>query len=515
MFSRVTTAALCGVQARRVTVEADISSGMPVFSMVGYLSSEVREAQDRVRTAIRSLGVSLPVRRITVNLAPADLRKAGAGFDLPIAAAVLAAAELVPARRLEGVMLAGELSLDGKLERIRGVLAMVAGAKKFGCHTCIIPAANLREGSVVEEVKVLGADSLKEVVAFLKGEGELRSCRVDLEQLRCRQEEDRGLDFSDIRGQEALKRAALIAVAGFHNLLIIGPPGAGKTMAAKRIPSILPRTTLEEALEISRIQSVAGTLPEGEVMMLRPFRAPHHTITKSGMAGGGTWPSPGEVTLAHRGVLFLDELPEFRTETLEILRQPMEDGHIVISRNTGSFDFPASFQLVAAMNPCKCGYYPDRSRCRCTSGDVQRYLKSVSAPLLDRIDICVEAQEPAFEEISGLDKAGRAESSGQLRERVRRARRIQSERYQGLPYDVNAHLSSFAAETFCRLGKEQQELMRQMYRKLGLTGRAYMKVLKVARTIADLDGAEDIRTEDLYEAAAFRMIDRKYWGGGM
>ena len=517
MFSRTVTAAINGIRAEKVVVEADISNGLPVFCMVGYLSSEVREAQDRVRTAIRSLGIVLPVQRITVSLSPSDLRKAGAGFDLPIAAAVLAAAGEIQAESLDGVFMAGELSLDGHLKGIHGILEMVSRAAQFGCHTCVIPAANLQEGSVVDGVRVYGAGSLEEVIAWLNGEGMLQSCSIELEKIRQVQEKEAGLDFADLRGQLVLRRAAEIAVTGFHNLLIIGPPCSGKTMAAKRIPSILPSPGREEILEISRIHSIAGILPEnGELMALRPFRAPHHTVTPSGMAGGGKWPRPGEVSLAHRGVLFLDELPEFRPDTLEILRQPMEERQIVISRNAGNFVFPAAFQLVAAMNPCKCGYYPDRNRCRCSSSDVRRYLSSISQPLLDRIDLCVEVREPTFGEISGLEQdeeSRKRESSAQIRERVERARKIQEERYAGTGILTNAELTAAQAERFCMLGEAEQKLMSRMYEKMHLTGRAYVKILKVARTIADLEGAETVDCRHLSEAFGYRMIDRKYWGG--
>ena len=503
------TAAICGLSARKVTVEADASEGMPLFQMVGYLSSEVREAQDRVRTALKNAGYHLPVKRITVNLAPADLRKEGSGYDLPIAVSVLAAIGVVSSSDLEGVLLAGELSLNGRLHGIRGILEIVSNARAFGCHTCILPNENLAEGSVIRDVRVLGADTLQEVVSWLNGEGKLQSMTVDLEQARARQERKNLPDFKDIRGQMTLKKAAETAVAGFHNLLIIGPPGAGKTMTAHCIPSILPPVTIEEALEISRIHSVAGTLPPQEgLMLVRPFRSPHHTATRPALAGGGTVPRPGEISLAHRGILYLDELPEFQKETLEILRQPLEDHRIVLSRTMGNYTFPAHFMLVASMNPCKCGYFPDRSRCSCSIPEVKRYLNHISQPLLDRIDICAEAEEVTYDELSGERVE---ESSAQIRRRVEAARCRQQERYRGTPFRSNADLDRQGISRFCRLGTEEEKLMRLTYEKFHMTGRSYMRVLRVARTVADLEGSDEIRRPHLAEAIAYRLQNGKYW----
>ena len=511
MFSRVVTAGIRGISAYKVVVEADVSDGMPCFSMVGFLASEVREAQDRVRTAIRNAGIRLPVKRITVNLAPADLHKDGSGYDLAIAAAVLCAMHEIDPAKLDGILMLGELGLDGSLNPVRGVLEIVSHAAQFGCHTCIVPLQNLAEGSVTGEARILGAASLTEVIDYFTGGCVLQSAHINIEEIRIRQEEGEYPDFSELKGQGALRRAAEIAVAGFHNLLMIGPPGSGKSMTAKRIPSILPKMTREEMLEVSAIHSVAGTLKDGEgLVAVRPFRAPHHTISPAGLAGGGYWPKPGEITLAHRGVLFLDELPEFDTDTLEILRQPMEDGIITISRNSGVCRFPASFLLCASMNPCKCGYFPDRSRCRCTARDVKRYLSHISQPLLDRIDLCAEAAEVSYEKLTA---AGPEENSAAIRARVEKAMDLQRRRYKGLELRNNSELSMRQAIDFCGLQEEEEKLLEQIYSKLKLTGRSCLKILKVARTIADLEGKESVTCDHIAEAAGYRLPDRRYWGG--
>lgn len=511
MFSAVVSAAICGIESRKIIVEADVGDGLPVFSMVGYLASEVREAQDRVRTALRNAGFRFPAKRITVNLSPADVRKEGSGFDLPIAVAVLAAFGCVPRERLEGVLFAGELSLNGELNGIRGILEMVSSAARFGCHTCILPLKNLREGSVVRGIRVLGAGHIGEVVRFLTEGEALAEVPINIEEMQSCQEEKTRLDFCQVQGQAVLRRASEVAVAGLHNLLMIGPPGAGKTMVARRIPTILPEITPEEALEISKIHSIAGTLPQDTgVFTSRPFRAPHHTVTPAALAGGGAAPRPGEVSLAHRGVLYLDELPEFQKATLEILRQPMEEGRICITRSTGSYLFPADFMLVASMNPCKCGFFPDRRRCTCSYRDVKRYLEHISQPLLDRIDVCAEAHPVKYEELTG---AGPEEDSASIRRRVRAAQAVQRERYAGTRFRFNSDLDMDAVRKFCVLGKEQQELMRESYERLELTARAYCRILKVARTIADLEGEEQIGEAHLCEAICYRTVDKKYWKG--
>lgn len=509
VFSKVITAAICGIESRKISVEADVSDGMPGFSMVGFLASEVKEAQDRVRTALKNSGISIPAKRITINLAPGDVRKSGSGFDLPIAVAVLAALGYVPGEALAGVLFVGELSLSGRVNRVRGVLEMVDSAAGFGCHTCVVPEGNLREGAVIQGVRVLGAGSLEQVLCFLNGEDVLRKLPINIEEIRSGQTKEPDMDFAEIQGQTVLRRACEVAVAGMHNLLMVGPPGAGKTMTARRIPTILPQTSQEEALEISKIHSIAGLLPEEVGLMTRrPFRAPHHTVTPIALAGGGRTPRPGEVSLAHRGVLYLDELTEFQNSTLEILRQPLEEGRVSISRNTGSYLFPADFMLVASMNPCKCGYYPDRRRCTCSLREVKQYLDHVSQPLLDRIDICVEARPVRYSELT-FPKRG--ESSASIRKRVTRVQNIQLERYRGTRFRFNSDLTLSAVKEYCPLGRKEQKLMEETFAKLELTARAYCKILKVARTIADLEGCGQIGLSHLGEAICYRSLDKKFW----
>lgn len=506
MFSTVTSAAVFGVEARLVHVEADVSDGLPSFAMVGFLSAQVKEAQERVRTALKNAGFRMSPKRITVNLSPADMRKSGTGFDLPIAVAVAAAYGEIAQERLAHVMIAGELSLNGEVLGMPGILPIVAGAKENGCRICIVPKANEQEALTLQGIQIVGVRELREAIEYLQGVREIPCAE---RKAQAWQAESSGAeDFADVSGQEAARRAIEVAVAGGHNLLMVGPPGAGKSLLAKRISGILPPMTEEECLEITKIYSVAGQLGAGGFLGARPFRAPHHTVTAKALAGGGNYPRPGEVSLAHCGVLFLDELPEFSREALEILRQPMEERAVHIARNGVSYRFPANFMLVAAMNPCPCGHYPDVRKCSCTPAAVQRYLNRISAPLLERIDITVEVPQVGYGE---LQDARTGECSAVIRERVAAARVIQKERYRERTSPCNAALSQQEISVYCRLGKAEQALMREAFEKLDLSARTYFRVLKVGRTIADLAGKAQIGTEHLQEALCYRSIGKKYW----
>ena len=514
MFCKVLSAAIGGVEGYPVRVEADVSEGMPGFLMVGYLASEVREAVDRVRTALRNTGYPLPTKRITVNLAPASIRKEGSRFDLAVAAAVLGAMEKIPAGNLDGLMIVGELSLSGQVLGVSGVLALVEKAKKLGLRRCIVPAVNAREGAVFRDMEVVGVSKLKELIEILQHPEQAGKTVVDVDALFSEQaaESEGQEDFAQIYGQTEVKRAAEIAAAGMHNFLMIGPPGSGKTMIARRIPGILPRLSLEESLEITKIYSIAGLLPErGSLLLKRPFRSPHHTTTAEALAGGGRIPGPGEVSLSSKGILFLDELPEFRRAALEILRQPLEEKRICISRTAGTYTFPADFMLVAAMNPCACGYYPDRNRCCCAQRDVIRYLGKLSQPLLDRIDICANVSPVGFD---ALQQTGKEESTAEIRTRVEQAHEIQKERYLGLKARFNAQLGAGDTEKYCGLGKKEKELLGDAFDALNLSARAYHRIVRVARTIADLEGKEKIEEGHILEALGYRPPDRNLWMKG-
>lgn len=529
MYSTVVSASICGIESRRVVVEADVSEGLPSFNLVGFLASETREATERVRTALKNSGVRLPPQHVTINLAPASFHKEGALFDLAIAISLMGGYGFFPQQALDGIMLLGELSLNGEIGSVRGVLEIVSHAKEYGCETVIVPMENLAEGSVPGGIHVLGAGNLNQVIHYMleRSGGRIRlmeesayeppltppsplgSMKIDIDRIRSEQSEGCGADFKQIRGQELMRRAAEIAVSGFHNLLMIGPPGAGKSMTAKCIASILPQTSMEEALEITKIHSVAGTLPKNTgLLTTRPFRAPHHTITPAALCGGGNPPVPGEISLAHRGILYLDELPEFDRSVLEMLRGPLEDGNIRICRVNGTYTFPAEFMLIASMNPCRCGYFPDRTRCTCTNAQVRGYLSRISMPLLDRIDMCVEARRVKYEE---LRAASGEETSDEIRKRVMTARMIQQERYRGTRYRFNSDLDSEAVKRYCALDESCERMMSNVYESMNLTARSYHRILKTARTIADLAGDEKIGTEHLAEAVSYRAVDRRYW----
>ncbi len=508
MYSKVKTCVLQGLDGHIVDVEVDLSRGMPMFTIVGLPDAAIKESKERVRTAIRNSGFEFPLSRITVNLAPANLKKDGSQMDMAIAAGILIADGKIQEFSTEDKAFLGELSLDGTVNPIDGALPMVISLRELGISQCIIPYGNKDECGIIEDVEIIPVKDLAELVDHLSGESVIRSYVSD-------DHNDASVynplyDFSDIKGQEGLKRAMEVSAAGAHNLLIVGPPGSGKTMAARRIPGILPHLSFEESIEVTKIYSISGLLGKSRLMKERPFRAPHHSSSGVAIIGGGRIPKPGEVSLAHNGVLFFDELPEFQKSVLEVLRQPLEDGFVHISRANASLSYPSDFMFVASMNPCPCGYYGDPlHQCTCSQNHIDRYLGKISHPLLDRIDLHIEVLPVKYEE---LNTDLPSKSSDEMRKSVSVAREIQKERFEGLTIYTNSQMGNKEIKKFCKLTTSSEQIMKSAFDKLRFSGRTYNKILKVARTLADLNKSENIDDKHLLEAIQYRSLDKKYWG---
>lgn len=506
MLCSINSIGLIGLDAYHVTIEVDIANGMPAFEIVGLPDAAVKESKDRVRAAMKNCGYELPARRITVNLAPANTKKTGPIYDLPILIGLLQATGQLNYNNTNDIFI-GELSLGGEIRRCNGILPMVLHAKQLGFQRVFVPLENIKEASVVQGVQVYGVDSVTKLTSFLAQATSLEPAQFSID---FSQQEQNLPDFADVKGQEIAKRALEIAAAGGHNALLIGPPGSGKSMLAKRLPSILPKMTFEEAIETTKIHSIAGILPENcALTTVRPFRSPHHTISASGLTGGGIPPKPGEISLAHNGVLFLDELPELHRDAKEVLRAPIEDRVVQINRANITVSYPCSTMIIAAMNPCPCGYYGHPTReCSCSASKVRNYLNKISGPLLDRLDLHIEVAPVEFDQLSSQEKS---EPSCDIRARVEKARKIQQNRYQGLGYYCNAMLPTADLEKFCVMTDQAKQTLKQAFEKMSLSARAYDRILKVSRTIADLANRSIIQQEHIFEAIQYRSLDRKYW----